>query len=389
MASKPKQDNNSENNPAVNLVRSKLNNIFQNEPNVSDEAKIIQADLPKISKHQQFLNDLLKNNSNYADVQTAWHNYYIQLPDHEKHQVWNEFYSKHSHKINHSPNSIASTNQEHYHKKDAKFSHVIESEDDKKTTAEVKKRITNKISANGKLKAKHHIKSLLFGFGMAGLFLILTSFTLFNQLFITPFIKPSTTASSTPLITDPNATINVGPENKIIIPKLNVEAPIIDDVPNIEEATIQKALEKGVVLYPNTGQPGQQGNQVIFGHSSNNLFNRGDFKYVFVLLGRLEKGDAILINYQNKQYAYKVIDKRIIKPTDVGILDERPVPSLVTLITCDPPGANINRLVIQAEQISPDPSNNTKSEVAEAKPAPKVLAGNPESLWSRLVNWIF
>ena len=180
----------------------------------------------------------------------------------------------------------------------------------------------------------------------------------------------------------------VSPETKIIIPKLNVEAPIVTDVVDNQESTIQKALQNGVVLYPNTGKPGELGNQAVFGHSSNNLFNRGDYKYVFVLLSKMENGDIIYINYLSKQYTYRVINKKIIKPTEVSILSEQPVPSLITLITCDPPGANVNRLVVQAEQISPKPETNKLSSAQQTN-QPTTLAGSPESLFKRLLTALF
>ena len=366
-------------NPAANLIRSKLDNAYSNEPDVAAEEKEI-TNTGAHSKHQEFMKKLLASGKSYLDIQAAWHSYYLSLPDSEKHDVWREFYSLQNRQttmvsqINPSANTVN------------KFISGGEIINNDQKVSEIKRNIKNKISADGKLTIKHHLKSLVFGLSMAGIFALMTAFTLFNQLFIGPFVTPSLNASATPII-NVSSDVTVSPDTKIIIPKLNVEAPIVTDATGNDEPAIQKALQRGVVLYPNTGKPGEKGNQVIFGHSSNNLFNKGDYKYVFVLLGKLDNGDIIYINYQSKQYTYKVINKKIVKPSDVGVLAEQPAPSIITLITCDPPGANVNRLVVQAEQINPKPENN-KPSTAQTSNQPKTLAGSPESLFKRIIDWI-
>lgn len=380
------------NDPAANIIRIKLDNAYSNEPSIKEESTEI-TNTGVHSKHQAYIKKLLASGKSYLDIQADWHSYYLNLPDNEKHDVWREFYTLQNAKVH--PNSTEKNTitpkitiyggKESFH--DDKPLKLISN----KTEAQknLKNKILKKINADGKLTYKHHLKSVLFGLGLASCFALLTGFTLFNQLFIAPFVTPSINASSTPIIIPGGVTVNVSPEPKLIIPKLNVEAPIVTDVEDNQEATIQKALEKGVVLYPNTGFPGELGNQVIFGHSSNNLFNKGSYKYIFALLGKMEKDDIIYLNFESKQYTYKVINKKIIKPTEVSVLSEQPVPALITLITCDPPGANVNRLVIQAEQISPKPDQNKPSTAKTDTQAPAVLAGSPESLWKRFINSIF
>jgi sortase A len=159
------------------------------------------------------------------------------------------------------------------------------------------------------------------------------------------------------------------------------------DATDNEEKTIQAALERGVTLYPNTGKPGELSNPVIFGHSSNNIFNHGDYKFVFVLLSRLEIGDTFMINYNSRQYVYKVFSKKVVKPNDVAVLAEKPKPAMVTLITCDPPGSSANRLIVQSEQITPDPNTNVASTATADTTSPETLPSNPESLFQRILNW--
>ncbi|MEK7471721.1 MAG: class D sortase [Patescibacteria group bacterium] len=375
--------------PAVNLIRGKLNELFKTEPSASSEINEIKQ-VGVASKHQKYLQSLTSSDKDIAEIQTAWHEYYQKLPDQEKHEVWQEFYSNQSRQTHFSASQEA-TNPENENLTTKPGSKVKTKKlsSGPQSVTDLKKKLVARVSADGRLSRKHHLKSLLFGVGAAGLVALVVVFMLFNQLFITPFISPSKTASATPLIIDPSGQVNVGPETKIIIPKLNIEAPIVMDVTDNEEQTIQAALERGVTLYPNTGKPGELSNPVIFGHSSNNIFNSGNYKFVFVLLSKLENGDTFMINYNTKQYVYRVFNKKVVKPSDVDVLKEKPKDAMVTLITCDPPGSSANRLIVQAEQITPDPSANLASSAptVSASSEPAILPSNAESLFQRIINW--
>lgn len=168
-------------------------------------------------------------------------------------------------------------------------------------------------------------------------------------------------------------------QNTITIPKINVQAPVNYE-PSIQEAAIQTALQTGVVHYGNTAAPGQPGNVAIFGHSSNDWWEAGNYKFVFVLLDKLSPGDQITVDYSSHRYVYEVTGSKIVDPTDVGVLNPTSTPTL-TLITCTPPGTSLKRLVVTAKQITPDP---TKTVVAVATPpttqAPAALTSSPSFL---------
>jgi LPXTG-site transpeptidase (sortase) family protein len=146
-------------------------------------------------------------------------------------------------------------------------------------------------------------------------------------------------------------------EPTITIPKINVQAPVVYE-PSTNEATFQKALQNGVVHYGNTAVPGQNGNVAIFGHSSNDWWEPGSYKFVFVLLDKLVPGDKITIDYQSHRYTYEVTASTTVEPTQVSVLDQTPTPTL-TLITCTPPGTSWKRLVVTAKQIDPSPTTIT------------------------------
>ncbi len=133
--------------------------------------------------------------------------------------------------------------------------------------------------------------------------MIIVLFSFFNERFIAPLIQPSRNVTNTPLISDASA---VGPAPEVIIPKINVEIPVVYGVNTIDEAAIDTALEEGVVHYADTADPGQNGNLVIVGHSSNNIFNKGKYKFAFVLLSRLETGDTFYLQKDGRRYTYQV-----------------------------------------------------------------------------------
>lgn len=236
-----------------------------------------------------------------------------------------------------------------------------------------------------KLQKSSHFKPLIWSLSVAGAFLLLN----YNQVIVgavKQYIAPGNVVT-TPVIVEPNVADSVGPEPKIIIPKIGVEAPVVYDEPNVDEASYQKALERGVVRLGTTADPGTIGNVVIGGHSSNNVFNPGKYKYVFVNLKQLTVNDIFYLNYNGTRYTYKVtVANKIIKPNETSDLNQTAVPT-VTLFTCDPPGTNVNRLIVQGVQIDPDPnqakaSSSTKTELNQANPLPSVAP----SLWDRITG---
>jgi sortase A len=175
----------------------------------------------------------------------------------------------------------------------------------------------------------------------------------------------------------------------VIIPKINVQIPVVYDLPNGSEAAVQNALESGVAHYPSTKVPGEKGNAAFFGHSSNNIFNKGKYKFAFVLLHKLKTGDTFYLTYGGKVYGYKVISTNIVPPSQVDVLYDVPGQSATaTLITCDPPGTSLNRLVVVGEQVSPDPAGNSAPSASTGDTGGE-LPGNGPTLWTRMWRAIF
>ncbi|HYG84038.1 MAG TPA: sortase [Verrucomicrobiae bacterium] len=189
------------------------------------------------------------------------------------------------------------------------------------------------------------------------------------------------------IVLDPTTDIKVSKEPKVIIPKINVEAPVVYGLNSIAEPTVQKALESGVVHYPIPGAnsvPGQVGNTVLLGHSSNDVFDNGGYKFIFVQLDQLKKGDTFYIHYEGTRYTYSVSYKEVIEPTDIHKLTQKTDKPLVTLLTCTPPGTALKRLIVVAEQISPDPAGASSAPQQNTSNEPAQLPANSPTLLERV-----
>lgn len=374
---------------AVNVVRSKLDALYRQEPDAKIEAEEVAAKHGEhLSKHQRYMQELMDSGMDTAEVQTAWHEYYQSLAAIEKHEVWQEFYSEQARAKTEKKNQ--ETVEAPPESTTSKPSHDVAAVPSMAVNTGVQqqpKDIKGQLLRHVQTQANqsHHVRSVLFGLSMGCLVLFVFLFSFFNERFITPFIRPSYNVSATPIIVDPNNNTPVGPDPLIIIPKINVEAPVVYDVQSIEEQAVQEGLERGVVHYATTPNPGEKGNSVIFGHSSSNILNKGKYKFAFLLLKSLENEDTFIIQKDGKRYVYKIYNKFVTNPQDLSVLNATDRPATMTLITCDPPGTSTNRLIIQAEQIFPDPAANAESSVQQADTSqPQELPSNSQSLWQRL-----
>lgn len=403
---------------AVELIRRKVEALYNaEEPAAKAEIAEVKAEAPKArSKHQQFMYELSTSGKSLAQIQTEWHKYYVGLPNHEKHEVWREFYennnqrqsayntyvqqqatiaTQHAAAPEHTPQQQFQPPHNFVHEPEPKAVIVTETlppampHNNRRSALHIRKQLVRKVlTASQQEKAKQHFKSLLFGLSTGVIVLIIFLFGFFNEVIIAPFIQPSRHVSATPLILNTDSmAANATPE--VIIPKINVEIPTIFADASINEEDIQNSLQDGVVHYPTTVFPGQQGNTAFFGHSSNNIFNKGKYKFAFVLLHEMVPGDTFYLTYNKTVYTYRVFDKRIVDPGDVSVLN--PVPgktATATLITCDPPGTSNHRLVVWGEQISPDPSGATAPTTPQSTQTPTQLPSNGPTLWGRFWHWV-
>ncbi len=394
-----------EQNAAVDLIRTKIAGLFVEEPSVINEEREIVAEqqfhIP-LSRHQQYLESLKQQGLPKAQIEAAWHAYYNQLDDDSKLEVWAEYNSKAQLQpdlvevvpeqtiTTPEPEPAASIDYsalQHHQTPPLKNRR-------KRNTIKTPAPSSNPISLVGfrdhpRYKAAaRHARSIAFALGVGLAFLFVTN----NELLlgrIKYYLSPGSAVAG-PIIQDVTD-VKVGPEARVIIPKLNVDIPIIFDSYDVtKESEFQKRLESGVVHIPGTAQPGQNGNVVIVGHSSSNIFGPEKFKWAFVMLAKLDNGDTFQINYKEQRYIYAVYGKKVVKPSDISVIyGALPQPFSASLITCDPPGTSYNRLVIQANQVFPEPNLSAPKITNTDTTSIKTVPGNAISLTQRVRNWLF
>lgn len=369
---------------AAELIRRKVKAAYSDEPDAAEEIKEVEAEKPaQRSRHQQFIFELTNSGRPLHEIQTAWHEYYAGLPDAQKHEVWREFYSAHAAAAHHPAVTKTPLKPEPWPALTKKVqASVVRAKTIKPALKHRAAAVHRTAKRTGKQASPLH--SLFFGLGVGSITILIFLFGFFNDRIIAPFIQPSRNATNIPLISG----AAVGKDPEVIIPKINAEVPVVYDVNTTDDEAIQQGLTEGVVHYPTSPDPGQDGNVVIVGHSSGNIFNLGNYKFAFSLLRELDNGDTFFLQKDGKRYTYQVYKKEVVKPTDVGVLGPADKPDTATLITCDPPGLSTNRLVLTAEQISPDPAGNAPAPAENQTPSTaSIIPGNSPSLWSRLVKW--
>ncbi|RJQ35925.1 sortase [Candidatus Microgenomates bacterium] len=126
------------------------------------------------------------------------------------------------------------------------------------------------------------------------------------------------------------------------IPSLGIKDAVV--------STVDNDLDKHLVNYSGTAVPPDNGNTVIYGHSTlPQLFNPKDYKTIFATLYKIKIGDEFFININNIAYAYRIHSITIVDPSDTSIFTQDSDGSHVTLVTCTPPGTTWKRLIIKAD----------------------------------------
>jgi len=147
--------------------------------------------------------------------------------------------------------------------------------------------------------------------------------------------------------------INLVPyENRVVIPKIGKNIPLVDvegrtvkDVKELENVFMNELIN-GVVRYPWSAKPWNDGNTFIFGHSSNLPWIKGKYNDVFALLDKVNFWDEIIAYYGQKKFTYKITEKKIITPWDVSVLKRDTDKKEITLMTCWPVGTTLNRMIV-------------------------------------------
>ena len=141
------------------------------------------------------------------------------------------------------------------------------------------------------------------------------------------------------------------PNFSIVVPKIGANARIIANVDASNESVYLAALKKGVAQVEGSAYPGEGGHIFLFAHSTDYIWNVGSYNAIFYLLYKLDKGDQINLYYKGQRYAYSVIDKKTVDPSQVEYLTRKTNKEFLTLQTCWPPGTTLKRLLVFATRV--------------------------------------
>ncbi|RWZ79262.1 MAG: class E sortase [Candidatus Chaera renei] len=383
----PTQSDSTGRQAAAQLLREQIDKIYQsdppNQPATETTAPSSQPEADDRPAHDP-------NALRYANQNDLWRHY---------HSAWQSYYQQYYHRYY--------LNQLHQQRRRLvgrgalaaapaiSLERDVQNQDNpslgiitgEQATKQVHDEIVRKVKQRAKtLRRSHHFMPIATALAVGLLFL----FVQYNRLLfaqVKTYVSPGS-ASAQSIILDPTVNTKVGPEPRMIIPKINVDAPVVYGVKSLKESDVQLALRDGIVHYPYPGAdslPGQVGNSVFLGHTSNDVFDPGKYKFVFVLMERLQVGDTIYVNYQGTRYTYLVNKKEVVNPNEINKLVVKTNKPLITLVGCVPVGTANQRLLIFAEQVSPDPAGAKPAPVEPpASSQPTTIPGNSPTFLERL-----
>lgn len=142
-------------------------------------------------------------------------------------------------------------------------------------------------------------------------------------------------------------------ETRIIITDIGVEAPVVFPG-STDLGTLNSALLKGVVHYPTSAAPDENGSILMFGHSTGLAVVHNQNFAVFNRLKDLKSGNVIRVRYGRREYWYKVTSVKIRK-ADEALINLGTEKKTLTLSTCRVFGAKDDRVVVESEFIKSYP----------------------------------
>ncbi|MBE2317042.1 class E sortase [Solirubrobacter sp. CPCC 204708] len=113
------------------------------------------------------------------------------------------------------------------------------------------------------------------------------------------------------------------------------------------EGTDAEELRRGPGHYPATVLPGQRGTVGIAGH-------RTTYGAPFRKIDKVRRNDDIVVTMPYGRFTYRVEQTRIVKPTDVWVVDRRSFDRLV-LTACHPLYSAAERIVVFARLVRSQP----------------------------------
>ncbi|MBQ3326112.1 sortase [Candidatus Saccharibacteria bacterium] len=350
-----------------------------------------QAPIQTNIAQQKVQNSPSDQGVNWQKYHSAWQYYYQKY--------YSEYYAKaanqmiENERLKNNVNNLKNARKEHDEKiinPDAGPTNPTDEEE--RSIIEDLKQTVRKHAKKDARKSRIHRKFIPIIAGVVAVLLIL--FLQYNRMIFAPimaYVSPGNTSDTGITEVDPTITKAVGPDNRLMIPKLNVDVPVHFGISN-DTDTVNAAMEEGVAQFSIPGasaMPGQIGNLVITGHSAGDIYSNNQYKFIFSGLERLVNGDLIYIDYGGTRYTYTVTKQEVVEPDNVGALVYSTDKPMLTLITCTPLGTSRYRLLVTAEQISPAPSGATQEvHTDDNAEQDNTMPQNEPTFFERIWNWL-
>lgn len=367
---------------ATNIVRSQIDALYTQQ---ATTAPVGQQPVATVEQEPAQQSPYQQTHQPHAQpTPDQWRQY---------HSAWQEYYQKYYERYYvghlHQARQAMATQQPSEQPVGAIGSHATSdgsiSQDE--ALSELRAQIREKVGEHvTKARKSRHFVPVLAGLSV----MLVFAFLQYNQLLVAnvkAYVSPGNIDPAN-IIVDPSVSTSVDPSlTNLVIPKINVDAPV-DYNAKPDNDSQMAAMNHGLAYFGIAGanaKPGQVGNTPIAGHSSNDVFAAGAYKFIFAQLEKLTKGDVVYVNYEGTRYTYVVTKTEVVMPTEVNKLAVATDKPLITLITCTPLGTAQKRLLVTAEQVSPDPSAAKKADSSSAPDSSSnSMAGTSPTLLQRM-----
>jgi LPXTG-site transpeptidase (sortase) family protein len=168
-------------------------------------------------------------------------------------------------------------------------------------------------------------------------------------------IEPGVALSSLPVLGTTASAVPAVLPTRIVAPSIGLDLPVANPTStNVD--TLDSVLTSAVARYPGSAELGQNGNVLIFGHSSHLPIVHNHFYQAFNGLPDLKAGAVISLVGNGLSYNYQVTTVRHTDATEEYVDLSTSNGALLTLSTCDTFGAKTARWVVQAKFIGTTPA---------------------------------
>lgn len=180
------------------------------------------------------------------------------------------------------------------------------------------------------------------------------SYSLLSAMGLAPETKEEKIVRERPQLTaSALSALPVALPTRIEIPSIGVKADIANPT-SLNVASLDAALQKGAARYPTSAKLGEEGNVVLFGHSSYLPVVANQAYKAFNGIQELKQGDRIEVSSGSQVYVYAV-DAVYAADASEDAIPLTTDGKKLTLITCDSFASKQDRFVVTATLVESYP----------------------------------